>query len=244
MHTFEGTNPLSSDLLQTEASCVDQDRRLSIIIPRRRVSSILRLAGSGRSWSWTSPGSLFFIQQYTCFFFACFSTMPSGNSKKKKNVWLRAQNNATNNLLPLFLETYLVWNLLFLSSFLSNFYLPVIIQCSIAAKFNPDAVNSEYTKWQCALKDRHKMDCDDAVLFDNWEHVFQPFNDTMKCGPDGSSPFQRYWIVHSKTYYPEVKYVQSIVCTLVHKGSQAPSSLQNRLFKRALASEIPDHWKI
>ena len=56
-------------------------------------------------------------------------------------------------------------------------HLPVIIQCSIAAKFNPDAVNSEYTKWQYALKDRHKMD--NAFLYDNWEHVFHPYNDNV-----------------------------------------------------------------
>ena len=37
-------------------------------------------------------------------------------------------------------------------------HLPVIIQCSITAKFNPDAVNSEYTKWQYASKDHPKMD--------------------------------------------------------------------------------------
>ena len=54
-------------------------------------------------------------------------------------------------------------------------HLPVIIQCSITAKFNPGAVNSEYTKWQYASKDRHKMD--KAFLFDNREHVFKLYND-------------------------------------------------------------------
>ena len=38
-----------------------------------------------------------------------------------KNVWVRAQNSAKNNFLPLRWETYLAWTSLFLCSFLNNY---------------------------------------------------------------------------------------------------------------------------
>ena len=44
--------------------------------------------------------------------------MPSENCK---NVWVRAQNSAKNNFLPLWLETFLAWTFLFLCSFLNNY---------------------------------------------------------------------------------------------------------------------------
>ena len=50
----------------------------------------------------------FFNQQQTCFFFACFSTLPNGNCKK--NIWFGAQNSVKNNFLLLCLETSLAWN--------------------------------------------------------------------------------------------------------------------------------------
>ena len=42
-------------------------------------------------------------------------------ARTAKNVWLRVQNSAKNNFLPLRLETYLVWTFLFLRSFLNNY---------------------------------------------------------------------------------------------------------------------------
>ena len=62
----------------------------------------------------------FLINSNLAFFLDCFSTMPSGNWKKK-NVWFRAQNSAKNNFLPLWLETYLAWTFHFLCSFLNNY---------------------------------------------------------------------------------------------------------------------------
>ena len=42
-------------------------------------------------------------------------------ARTAKNVWVRAQNSAKNNFLPLRLETYLAWTFLFLRSFLNNY---------------------------------------------------------------------------------------------------------------------------
>ena len=42
-------------------------------------------------------------------------------TRTAKNVWVRAQNSAKNNFLPLRLETYLAWTFLFLCSFLNNY---------------------------------------------------------------------------------------------------------------------------
>ena len=42
-------------------------------------------------------------------------------ARTAKNVWVRAQNSAKNNFLPLWLETYLAWIFLFLRSFLNNY---------------------------------------------------------------------------------------------------------------------------
>ena len=39
-------------------------------------------------------------------------------------------------------------------------------------------MGGEYSKWHCALKDVGKME--DAFLYDNWEYVFQPYNDINK----------------------------------------------------------------
>ena len=41
-------------------------------------------------------------------------------ARTAKNVWVRAQNSAKNNFLPLRLETDLAWTFLFLCSFLNN----------------------------------------------------------------------------------------------------------------------------
>ena len=51
--------------------------------------------------------------------------MPSENCK---NVWVRAQNSAKNNFLPLRLETYLGWTFLFLCSFLNNYPWTLILE--------------------------------------------------------------------------------------------------------------------
>ena len=57
----------------------------------------------------------------------------------------------------------------------SSDHLPVVAKYqSIITKSKP-ATSSEYTKWLFPLKDVRKMD--DAFLYDNWEHVFQPYND-------------------------------------------------------------------
>ena len=57
----------------------------------------------------------------------------------------------------------------------SSDHLPVVAKYqSIITKFKP-ATSNEYTKWLFPLKDVRKMD--DAFLYDNWEHVFQPYND-------------------------------------------------------------------
>ena len=58
---------------------------------------------------------------------------------------------------------------------------------------------------------------DDAVLFGNWEHVFQPFIYTMKCGPDGSSPFSK---ILNRSFQNVLSGGQ--ICTIhrPHPGSQ------------------------
>ena len=53
-------------------------------------------------------------------------------------------------------------------------HLPVLVECLIAkTSFHP-VVGGEYTKWHYALKDVGEME--DAFLYDNWEYVFQPYN--------------------------------------------------------------------
>ena len=42
-------------------------------------------------------------------------------ARTAKNVWVRAQNSAKNNFLPLRLEAHLAWTFLFLCSFLNNY---------------------------------------------------------------------------------------------------------------------------
>ena len=42
-------------------------------------------------------------------------------ARTAKKVWVRAQNSAKNNFLPLRLETYLAWTFLFPCSFLNNY---------------------------------------------------------------------------------------------------------------------------
>ena len=104
-------------------------------------------------------------------------------------------------------------------------HLPVIIQCSIAAKFNPDAV---YTKWRI-----YKMAVcleglpqDGQCISSRCLSTLQWYRSKWNVDPMEARLFQRDWIVLYKTHYPKVKYVQSIVRTLVHKGSQAPYSSQ------------------
>ena len=119
-------------------------------------------------------------------------------------------------------------------------HLPVTVQCSITPKLYP-IVNSEYTKWQFDLKDRHKMD--NAFLYDNWEHVFQPYND-----------INNIWNRWKLAFFKEI---ESFIPKRIIRKSNHPFSApwftkdlkhlirqKNRLFKRAVASGIPDHWKI
>ena len=51
----------------------------------------------------------------------------------------------------------------------------LVVECSIAKTSCHPVVGGEYTKWHYALKDVGKME--DAFLYDNWEYVFQPYND-------------------------------------------------------------------
>ena len=54
-------------------------------------------------------------------------------------------------------------------------HLPVVVECSITKKPNHQSPGRDVTKWHYFLKDRQKMD--NAFLYDDWEHVFQPYND-------------------------------------------------------------------
>ena len=69
-------------------------------------------------------------------------------------------------------------------------HLPVVVECSIAkTSFHP-VVGGEYTKWHYALKDVEKME--DAFLYDNWEYVFQPYNDINEIWNRWKSAFLKF----------------------------------------------------
>ena len=91
----------------------------------------LKIGTFGGKWTleWMFKASLFarlalyfFNLQKTCFFFAWFSTMPSGNCKRTFDLeWRIVQKN---NFLLLCLKTCSAWKFLFLCSFLNNYRYP------------------------------------------------------------------------------------------------------------------------
>ena len=122
----------------------------------------------------------------------------------------------------------------------SSDHLPVVAKYqSIITKSKP-ATSSEYTKWLFPLKDVRKMD--DAFLYDNWEHVFQPYNDIDETWTRWKLAFLKdleifipksTWKSHNRT--PSAPWFSKELKQLIRR--------KNRLFKKAHAPGNSDHWK-
>ena len=122
----------------------------------------------------------------------------------------------------------------------SSDHLPVVAKYqSIITKSKP-ATSSEYTKWLFPLKDVRKMD--DAFLYDNWEHVFQPYNDIDETWTRWKLAFLKDLELfipkstrksHNRT--PSAPWFSKELKQLIRR--------KNRLFKKAHASGNSDHWK-
>ena len=122
----------------------------------------------------------------------------------------------------------------------SSDHLPVVAKYqSIITKFKP-ATSNEYTKWLFPLKDVRKMD--DAFLYDNWEHVFQPYNDIDETWTRWKLAFLKDLELfipkstrksHNRT--PSAPWFSKELKQLIRR--------KNRLFKKAHASGNSDHWK-
>ena len=122
----------------------------------------------------------------------------------------------------------------------SSDHLPVVAKYqSIITKSKP-ATSSEYTKWLFPLKDVRKMD--DAFLYENWEHVFQPYNDIDETWTRWKLAFLKDLELfipkstrksHNRT--PSAPWFSKELKQLIRR--------KNRLFKKAHASGNSDHWK-
>ena len=122
----------------------------------------------------------------------------------------------------------------------SSDHLPVVAKYqSIITKSKP-ATSSEYTKWLFPLKDVRKMD--DAFLYDNWEHVFQPYNDIDQTWTRWKLAFLKDLELfipkstrksHNRT--PSAPWFSKELKQLIRR--------KNRPFKKAHASGSSDHWK-
>ena len=119
-------------------------------------------------------------------------------------------------------------------------HLPVVIECSIARTSFPPVVGGEYTKWHYALKDIRKME--DAFLYDNWEYVFQPYNDINEIWNRWKSAFLTI-LNHSSQNLHENPKKNNLSSPWFSKKLRCLIRPKNRLFKRALASGNPDHWR-
>ena len=120
----------------------------------------------------------------------------------------------------------------------SSDHLPVVAKYqSIITKSKP-ATSSEYTNWLFPLKDVRKMD--DAFLYDNWEHVFQPYNDIGETWTRWKLAFLKDLELfipkstrksHNRT--PSAPWFSKELKQLIRR--------KNRLFKKAHTSGNSDH---